>query len=64
MDTRLGTWNVGSVYMAGSLRAVAEEIGKFKSDLVGYRRSDWTEVAPNLQANIHFSMERGIRIIN
>jgi hypothetical protein len=25
MDMRFGTWNVGSMYRAGSLRAVAEE---------------------------------------
>jgi hypothetical protein len=26
MDMRFGTWNVRSMYRAGSLRAVAEEI--------------------------------------
>jgi hypothetical protein len=26
MDMRFGTWNVGSMYKAGSLRSVAEEI--------------------------------------
>jgi hypothetical protein len=35
MDMRLGTWNVRSMYRAGSLRAVAEEISKYKLDLVG-----------------------------
>jgi hypothetical protein len=35
MDTRFGTWNVRSMYMGGSLRAVAEEISKYKLDLVG-----------------------------
>jgi hypothetical protein len=54
MDMRFGTWNVRSMYRAGSLRAVANE----------YRRSDGTEVAPNPQTNIHFSMERGMRIMN
>jgi hypothetical protein len=29
MDMRFGTWNVGSMYRAGSLRAVAEEISKY-----------------------------------
>jgi hypothetical protein len=34
---RFGTWNVGStsMYKAGSLRAVAEEISKYKLDSVG-----------------------------
>jgi hypothetical protein len=35
MDTRFGTWNVRSMYRAGSLRAVTEEIRKYKLDLVG-----------------------------
>jgi hypothetical protein len=34
MDMRFGTWNVRSMYRAGSLRAVAEEISKYRLDLV------------------------------
>jgi hypothetical protein len=30
MDMRFGTWNVRSMYRAGSLRAVEEEISKYK----------------------------------
>jgi hypothetical protein len=40
------------MYRAGSLRAVAEEISKYKLELVGeYRRSDGTELALNQQAS-------------
>jgi hypothetical protein len=35
MYMRFGTWNVRSMYKAGPLRAVAEEISKYKLDLVG-----------------------------
>jgi hypothetical protein len=36
MHMRYGTWNVRSMYRAGSLRTVAEEISKYyKLDLVG-----------------------------
>jgi hypothetical protein len=35
MDMRLGTWNVRSMYRAGLLRTVAEEVSKYKLDLVG-----------------------------
>jgi hypothetical protein len=63
MDLRFGTWNVRSMYRAGSLRTVAEEVSKYTFDLVGVQRSDGMEVAPNQQASIHFSMGRGIRII-
>jgi ACT domain-containing protein len=59
MDMRFGTWNVRSMYRAGLLRAVAEEISKYKLDLVGVQ-----EVALNQQANINFSMEKGTRSMN
>jgi hypothetical protein len=32
---RFGTWNISSLYRAGLLRTVAEEISKYKLDLVG-----------------------------
>jgi hypothetical protein len=35
MDMRFRTWNVRSMYRAGSLRAVVEEISKCRLDLVG-----------------------------
>jgi exonuclease III len=41
MDMRFGTWNVRSIYRAGSLRAVAEEISKYKLDLVGVQEVRW-----------------------
>jgi hypothetical protein len=34
MDMRFGTWNVRSMYRAGSLRAIAEKISKYNLDLV------------------------------
>jgi hypothetical protein len=41
MDMRFGTWNVRHMYWAGSLRAVAEEISKYKLDLVGVQEVRW-----------------------
>jgi exonuclease III len=41
MDMRFGTWNVRSMYRTGSLRAVAEEISKYKLDLVGVQEVRW-----------------------
>jgi exonuclease III len=32
---RFDTWNVRSLYRAGSLRTVAEEVSKYKLDLLG-----------------------------
>jgi hypothetical protein len=63
MDLRFGTQNK-SPYRAGSLMTVIKEMSKCTLDLLGYRKSDGTEMAPNQQANIHVSMERGMRMIN
>jgi hypothetical protein len=41
MDMRFGTWNVRSMYRAGSLRAVAEVISKYNLDLVGVQQVRW-----------------------
>jgi hypothetical protein len=30
MDMRFGTWNVRGMYKAGSLRAIVEEISKYR----------------------------------
>jgi hypothetical protein len=43
MDMRFGTWNVRSMFRAGSFRAVAEEISKYtyNLDLVGVQEVRW-----------------------
>jgi exonuclease III len=41
MDLRFGTWNVRSMYMAGSLRTVVEEVSNYKLDLVGVQEVRW-----------------------
>jgi exonuclease III len=64
MDMRFGTWNVRSLYTAGSLRTVAEEVSKYKLDLLGIQEVRWGGGGTELQANIHFSMERGMKIMN
>jgi len=32
---KLGTWNVRRLYRAGSLKAAARELGRYKLDVVG-----------------------------
>jgi exonuclease III len=41
MDMRFGTWNVRSMYRAGSLRAVGEEVSNYKLDLLGVQEVRW-----------------------
>jgi len=38
---RFGTWNVGSLYRAGSLTAAARELARYKLDLVGVQEARW-----------------------
>jgi hypothetical protein len=59
MDMKFGTWNVRSMYRAGSLRAVAEEISKYELDLVGVEDVNGTEVATNQQASKIFFYRKG-----
>jgi len=40
-DIVLGTWNVRSLYRAGSLTAVARELARYKLDLVGVQEVRW-----------------------
>jgi len=38
---KLGTWNVRSLYRAGSLKEVARELGRYKLDVVGVQEVRW-----------------------
>jgi exonuclease III len=41
MDMKFGTWNVRCMYRAGSLRTVAEEMSKYKLDLLAVQEVRW-----------------------
>jgi hypothetical protein len=41
MDMRFGTWDVRSMYMAGSLRTAEKDISKYKLDLEGVQEVRW-----------------------
>ena len=40
-DILLGTWNVRSLFRAGSLMAAARELARYKLDLVGVQEVRW-----------------------
>jgi hypothetical protein len=61
MDMRFGMWNAKDLYRAVWSWKVAKEISKCKWE---YDTLNGTGVAPNQQANIHFSIESGMRIKN
>jgi hypothetical protein len=41
MDKRFGTWNVRSLYRAGSLMTVSRELSRYRLDLVGTQEVSW-----------------------
>jgi hypothetical protein len=40
-DIKLGTWNVRSLYRAGSVKATARELARYKLDVVGVQEVRW-----------------------
>jgi hypothetical protein len=66
MDMRFDTWNVRSIYRAGSLRVVAEDISKYKIDRVGLQMVRWDGVGiePADEYYICSTMERSMKIVN
>jgi len=38
---KIGTWNVTSLYRAGSLKAAARELVRYKLDVVGVQEVRW-----------------------
>ena len=38
---KLGTWNVWSLFRAGSLKVAAREFGRYKLDVVGVQEVRW-----------------------
>jgi hypothetical protein len=63
MNMRFGTWNVGSMYRAGSLRVVVEEITKYKLDLVGVQEVRRDRGGTEPAGQYIFFYGRGIRIM-
>jgi exonuclease III len=51
MNKRCGTWNVRSLYLAGSLTTVARQLAKYKLDVMRVQEVRWdrggTEQADN-----------------
>jgi hypothetical protein len=64
IDMRFGTWNVRSMYRAGSLRADAEEISKCKLDLMGVQEVRWDRGGTEQACKYTFFYGRVMGIMN
>ena len=63
-DMRSGTWNVRSLYGAGSLTAATGELARYKLHLVGVQNVRWDKGAQYEQGIIIFSMQKEMQIMN
>jgi hypothetical protein len=64
MDMRFGSWNIISLYRAGSLLTVATEIAQYKLDLVGVQEVRWDRGGTEPAGEYTFLIERGMRTMN
>ena len=55
----LGTWNVRSLYRAGSLTAVARELARYKLDLVGVQEVRWEKEGTLKAGDYSFFYRKG-----
>jgi hypothetical protein len=64
MVLRFGTLNVRSMYRAGSLRTVAEEVSKYNLDLVAVQEVRWDRGGTEPAGQYTFFYGKGFRIMN
>jgi exonuclease III len=60
----IGTWNVRSLYRAGSLRAAARELARYKLDVVGVQEVGWDKGGTARAGDMIFSTGKEMKIIN
>jgi hypothetical protein len=58
-DIVLGTWDVRSLYRAGSLMAVARELARYKLDLVGVQEVTWDKEGTVKAGDYNFFYGKG-----
>ncbi len=61
---RFGTWNIRSVYKAGSITAAGRELEGYKLYLVGVQKVRWDKGSTVRAGVYNFYMEKEMKIIN
>ena len=56
---KLGTWNVRNLYRAGSLKAAARELGRYKLDVVGVQEVGWDKGGTVREGDYDFFYGKG-----
>jgi len=63
-DMRFGTWNVMSLYRAGSITAAARELARYKLDLVGVQEVRWDKRGTVSAGDYIFFIEKEMKIMS
>jgi len=63
-DMRFGTWNIWSLYRAGSFTAAAREFAGYKLHVVSVQDVRWDREGTVGAGDYNFSMEKVMRMIN
>jgi len=63
-EIKVGTWNVGSLYRAGSLKAAARELARNKLDVVGVQEVRWDKGGTVRAGDYNFFYGKGMKIIS
>ena len=58
-DIKFGTWNVRSLYRAGSLKAAARELARYKLDVVGVQEFRWDKEGTVRAGDYNFFYGKG-----
>ena len=58
-DIRVGTWNVRSLYRAGSITVAARELARYKLDLVGVQEARWDKGGTVRAGDYNFFLWKG-----
>ena len=63
-DIKLGTWNVRSLYRAGSLKAAARKLARYKLDVVGVQEVRWDKEGTVRARDYNFFCGKKMKTIN
>jgi len=58
-EMKLGTWNVWSLYRAGSLKAAARELARYQLDVVGVQEVRWDKRGTVRAGDYNFFYRKG-----
>ena len=58
-DIKLGSWNVRNLYTAGSFKAAARELARYKLDVVGVQEVRWDKEGTVRAGDYNFFYRKG-----